>query len=276
MGTLAIQNDILKEIMLEILQQFAQFCEKWKLRYYLACGTLLGSVRHKGYIPWDNDVDVWMPRPDYEKLIKILKKEKINSNIECLDYREVRTFPFLKLIDNRTVLKEHFLVTEKTLGVYIDIFPLDGLPDSLREQKKILNKVRFYYKLYAFANYRFNTGSNFIIKIIKNICYPFSRLVSSYRVCDKLDKLCKNYEYDKSRYVGNIVWGEGERDVFLKEYFNVSYGMFENMEFRIPGGYDQILKQRYGEYMVLPPESKRVIHQFDAAWKSKEGLKDDR
>ena len=212
--------DEARELELNLLIKFAEFCEQENLRYYLAYGTLIGAIRHKGFIPWDNDVDVVMPRTDYDRFLERGQECPIEDYIQALDYHKVRTFPFIKLIDNRTRLKEHFLVTEENLGIYIDIFPLDGFPDSREQQLKLFKKAAFYWKLYAFANYRFNTGANIGKRIIKILLYPFSRMVSSYKVCEKLNDLCKEYDYDSSQTVGNIVYGVDERELMPREYFH--------------------------------------------------------
>ena len=262
-----IDFDEARRLELNLLVKFAEFCEKENLRYYLAYGTLIGAVRHKGFIPWDNDIDVVMPRPDYSRFLKKVQECPIDDYIEALDYHKVRTFPFIKLIDNRTRMKEHFLVTEENLGIYIDIFPLDGLPNERKIRRKLFRKAAFLMKLYAFANYRFNTGANARKKLIKNLLYPFSRLVPSYKICEKLDDLCKAYDYDNSSTVAEIIWGVGERETISKECFQSAYGEFEGYAFCIPQGFDQFLKQCYGEYMELPPEEERMTHRFEAEWK---------
>lgn len=262
-----IQDSEAKEIMLSILIKFAEYCEKYNLRYVLGAGTLLGAIRHKGYIPWDNDIDVWMPRPDYEKFIFLTKQNPVSENINCLDFHEVRTFPFIKLADKRTVLKENYLRTEQFLGIYIDIFPLDGISSNKKEQKKILKKVKIYNLLFNFANYRFNTGSSLKIKILKNILYPFSKLISNKWVCLHYNNLCKNYNYDDCEFCAVIVWGIGEKTIFKRKYFDISYAEFEKSKFKVPKYYDEVLKIQYGNYMKLPPENERIAHSYIAYWK---------
>lgn len=265
-----IDFDEARELELNLLVKFADFCERENFRYYLAYGTLIGAIRHKGFIPWDNDVDVVMPRTDYTRFMKKVQESPIDNYIEVLDYHKMRTFPFAKVIDNRTKLKEHFLVTEENLGIYIDVFPLDGFPDSKKEQYRLFKKAAFYYKLYAFANYRFNTGANRWKKLIKNLLYPFSRVVSSRWVCRKLNNLCKEYGYDHSNMVGDIVWGFDEREIVSRDCFCTAYGEFEGHQFHIPAGFDCYLTQCYGEYMKLPPEEERLPHHFEAEWKNGE------
>lgn len=262
-----IQESEAKVLMLDLLHKFSVYCEKNHLRYYLAAGTLLGAIRHQGYIPWDNDIDVWMPRPDYERFLKNIKTDKVDSYIEYLHYQEIRTFPFAKLIDGRTILKEHFLVTEDSLGIYIDIFPLDGLPTETHKRTRIERQAVIYKKLYAFANYRFGTGATLMKKTVKVLLYPFSRLVSNEWVCRRLNHLCEGYDYDECQWVGTVVWGPGEKDFFQKEWFAAGKAMFEGHEFTIPGGYDALLKKKYGDYMALPPEGERSVHFYEARWK---------
>ena len=222
-----IDNDRAKKIMLNLLIKFAKYCNKYEFRYFLAYGTLLGAIRHNGYIPWDNDIDIWMPRPDYNNLIRNTKIHPISEEISCLDYNEVKTFPFLKVIDNRTSLKEYFLVTEKNLGLYIDVFPLDGLPDDKKKRHKIISRSVQLNSLFAFANYRFNTGSSKKRRLIKNVLYPVSRIISSKFVCYALNNLCANYIYDECSYVGSVLWGYYYKEQLLREWFTPSIGVFE-------------------------------------------------
>ena len=267
MNCRSIGNEEAKELMLSLLLKFAGYCQEHNLRYFLAYGTLLGAVRHKGYIPWDNDIDVWMPRPDYERFRVMAASDPVSPEMSCLDYHETRTFPFLKAIDNRTALREHFLVTEENLGLYIDIFPLDGLPDDDRKIRKILSKSETYNKLFALANYRFNTGSSKVIRFMKNIFYPILRLLSNRWICERINRLCEDYNFDKSFYVGNIVWGYPSKERLQKAWFEPTEGIFEHHNFVIPKGYDSILRTYYGDYMRIPPKEKRVTHYYDVNWK---------
>lgn len=262
-----IDNDCAKEIMLDILSSIAKYCDTNNFRYYLAYGTLIGAIRHKGFIPWDNDIDIWMPRPDYNKLREMVKDNPINENILCLDYRNERTFPFLKASDKRTRLKEHFLVTENNLGLYVDILPLDGLPDDNVARKKIYSEVEKYKRLFSLANYRFNTGSSRKMKLFKNLFYPISRLMSSKKICTKIDTLCSEYEYDKSQYVGNVVWGYTQKEALRREWFKESECLFEGKYYKIPHNYDEVLRTYYGDYMKLPSEDKRIVHYYNVSWK---------
>ena len=126
----------IKSIELEILKEFNAFCQKNNLRYNLAGGTLLGAIRHKGFIPWDDDIDVCMPRPDFCRLISEYKGE--DSKLKLV-YRGIDGYdaPFAKIIRTDTFVKNRFSSRETDKHLWIDIFPVDGLPENIEEVKKI-------------------------------------------------------------------------------------------------------------------------------------------
>lgn len=262
-----IDNETAKIIMVNMLSAFDDYCSEHNLTYFLAYGTLLGAIRHNGFIPWDNDIDVWMPRPDYDLLRELTEKQSIAEDLYILDWRKERTFPFAKLINNKTILREHFLVTENNLGLYIDIFPLDGLPNDDETIHDLQAKSCRLNRIYSFANYRFGTGKNIHMKLLKLVLFPISRIVSSKKICQKLDELCKEFNFDKSIYVGSLTWGYGFKEKINKGCFEPIKWEFENKEYYIPKGYDEILRNYYGDYLTLPPEEKRIIHYYDASWK---------
>ena len=130
----------LQKIELEILKYIDKVCKENNLTYFLAYGTLIGAIRHKGFIPWDDDVDIQMPRDDYNKLCDILKEE--NGRYKLLDHKEGLgyIYPFAKVIDSNTRLIETGLTETVNMGVYIDIFPIDGTPNDFKKRKKYLKK----------------------------------------------------------------------------------------------------------------------------------------
>ena len=143
----------LKRIQLDLLQKTADFCEQNGLRYFLCGGTLIGAVRHKGYIPWDDDIDIAMPRPDYDRFINTFNKQENYYQVVSRENNHAYSYAFAKVYDNRTILQElHY--KGSTFGVYIDILPADGVKDASQIRKimwlhKILNtKNANYYKNY--------------------------------------------------------------------------------------------------------------------------------
>lgn len=253
-----IQFEEMKKIELNILIYFTEVCEENNLRYYLGGGTLLGAVRHKGFIPWDDDIDVMMPRPDFQKLLSLSINNE-NYNIikpESVGYY----YNFAKLVDTRTILEEKGIKRIDGLGVYIDIFPLDGMPetpDARKKRFKELNSIRkrinntcllkpkFHRNPFAYLNACRIYNSN------KNI--DLSSLQKKY-----LDSALKN-SFDDSEFVFAAGGAYGDRDIFPGKWFEKEIELqFENLSVKAFNGYDFYLTQLYGDYMTLPPEDKRV------------------
>ncbi len=253
-----IQFEEMKKIELNILIYFTEVCEENNLRYYLGGGTLLGAVRHKGFIPWDDDIDVMMPRPDFQKLLSL----SINNE----NYNIIKPgtagyyYNFAKLVDTRTILEEKGIKLIDGLGVYIDIFPLDGMPetpDARKKRFKELNSIRkrinntcllkpkFHRNPFAYLNACRIYNSN------KNI--DLSSLQKKY-----LDSALKN-SFDDSEFVFAAGGAYGARDIFPGKWFEKEIELqFENLSVKAFNGYDFYLTQLYGDYMTLPPEDKRV------------------
>lgn len=253
-----IQFEEMKKIELNILIYFTEVCEENNLRYYLGGGTLLGAVRHKGFIPWDDDIDVMMPRPDFQKLLSL----SINNE----NYNIIKPgtagyyYNFAKLVDTRTILEEKGIKRIDGLGVYIDIFPLDGMPetpDARKKRFKELNSIRkrinntcllkpkFHRNPFAYLNACRIYNSN------KNI--DLSSLQKKY-----LDSALKN-SFDDSEFVFAAGGAYGVRDIFPGKWFEKEIELqFENLSVKAFNGYDFYLTQLYGDYVTLPPEDKRV------------------
>lgn len=253
-----IQFEEMKKIELNILIYFTEVCEENNLRYYLGGGTLLGAVRHKGFIPWDDDIDVMMPRPDFQKLLSL----SINNE----NYNIIKPgtagyyYNFAKLVDTRTILEEKGIKRIDGLGVYIDIFPLDGMPETPDDRKKrfkelnsirkrinntCLLKPKFHRNPFAYLNACRIYNSN------KNI--DLSSLQKKY-----LDSALKN-SFDDSEFVFAAGGVYGARDIFPGKWFEKEIELqFENLSVKAFNGYDFYLTQLYGDYMTLPPEDKRV------------------
>lgn len=262
-----------------ILLELDRICQEHGLVYYLAYGTLLGAVRHGGFIPWDDDVDVWMPRPDYDKLIALFHEETKGTRVPY--YRLVAPMDrdsrhsFVKIIDIRTVKREtNFDYVTGELGVDIDVFPLDGQPESEQEYKEWFDRLQKYYWR-ADLPVRLRQEKprrQWILRVIRCLGGRKGSLgvwIKRY-YSRKALKLHQAYDYETSRYIGMAEMCFGcEQDRFAATMFERTTELeFEGHRFPAPAGYDAILRQLYGAYKELPPKEEQRGHQLDAVyWK---------
>ena len=261
-----LQTDDIKKIELNILMFFDNFCRKNDLKYYLSGGTLLGAIRHKGFIPWDDDIDVCMPRNDYEKLIQIFPEEYENRYILKSIQRENFVFPFVKLIDKNTKIFSKYNNSCVDSNLWIDILPVDGLPKDNEELRRLYKSVDFYRKLLMLNFANIGQGSTKLKRFLKPIAIFFAKIIGVDRCLTKMEKIAKTYDYDKSDYVGAITWGlygMGER-MKKSEFEKTIYVDFEEHKFPTFSCWDSYLKGLYGNYMKLPPVEKRKTHDIEA------------
>lgn len=248
-----------KKIQLSILEEFSTFCETNNLNYYLAYGTLIGCIRHKGFIPWDDDIDVEMPRDDYNRFIK----EYIPSDssiFEMIDpYNKKARHPYVKLTDKRTVKIENGIdYSNGNIGIDIDIFPLDGQPLKEKNFQRWKKKLIRIYYLHFLCILDLRTDS-----LKKKLIVPFLRLIlKKNKILKFAQKLHEKYPYNSSEYVGvveSVYVDEGDR-IEKEVYSSYEYKEFEGKKFRVPLGYHSILTNIYGNYMKIPPVEKRFTH----------------
>ena len=258
----------LQDIELKILEYVHNVCEKQRYSYYLAYGTLIGAIRHKGFIPWDDDIDIVMPRGDYEKLQSYLLKNK-DENFEVMTYLNNKNYvyPFMKVIDKRTYLVEEDVRLEQNMGVYIDIFPLDGH----EEDKEFRNKMTQLIKKRQLSCYTFKgiiNKNSLINTLIRYICIYLFYFSSTNRYIKKIDELAKSRKISESKYIDYIVLKDIKSPNIKREWYNESIDVeFSGKSFKAPKNYHEILMADYGNYMQLPPEEQRVTHHSFKAWK---------
>lgn len=250
-----LTNEEIKKIGLEILINVTDFCEKNSILYFLSCGTLLGCIRHKGFIPWDDDVDIMMPRPDYNKFLELYKDEKYGL-LKPSDGR----YYYAKVYDKNTIKIEKMIDYKKYdyLGVDIDIFPLDGIVNDQKEIDRIMNKSKKLELLLRLSNqpifYRKNP-----IKCVNRI---LPRIIGSKNLVKMIEKNAQTYRYEDSDYVTRIRnTPNGFAGALLKDkYIPPIKKEFEGHMFNVPNDYDLWLTTFFGDYMSLPPEEKRNSH----------------
>ena len=263
-----------KKVMLDILVEFAKFCDEHNLMYYLDAGTLIGAVRHKGYIPWDDDIDLNMPQIDYDKFVDMMRQQSGMLNDHLLvEFPETTIYPFLKISDTRTILVEFPDRNPMEVGVYIDIFPKYGVKDKswcsklLCKTSEICTNFHWFnrYSIYAWAR----PGHNILQKAIawvgrhtvKNCQLPL-RIQSVI-----MHRYARRHPLETCQYVTTLTNGEFHKLAPRECFDGFQWLEFEGLQFKGPKDYDTYLHCLYkGDYMQLPPEDKRHHHQTEVYW----------
>ena len=261
---------------LNVVKKLDEICEKLNLRYFLTYGTLLGAVRHKGFIPWDDDVDVMMPRPDYEKLVAYL----ISHEKECMPYKLMHyktnkdyIYPISRLVDTRYWI-DYQDAKDYGLGLFVDIYPLDGCGNTAEEAAQLMKRGRWDIKLISLAGldkFSRSVSGGFLRSVGKFAGYCYAKFRGTQYFAAKLDAIGKACSYDESSYVNLTIWDTSVKP-FKKELFaSVERMQFEDAMLCVPSRYDEILTQCYGDYMKLPPEDQQVAHHYYTAYLKEEG-----
>ena len=267
-GSEILLNEV-KVIQMDVLQAIDEFCSKHDIKYSLACGSLLGAIRHKGYIPWDDDIDIYVPREDYKRLMAEFPEEyKGRYKIASLERDSHWERPYAKAYDNKTLLKENVLMGND-VGVNIDVYPVDEVPDSEAEWKKYNRKRRFLQLLFWMKYVPVSQGRTRTKRIIIFLFQKCTFFISKREWALQLDRLAqKNNGLGFHRYF-ECCQGLLQNKPFPKTLFeDLTSIPFEDRVFKSFSHFDIYLKNGYGDYMKLPSVEKRVSnHDFKAYWK---------
>ena len=259
---------------LEILKCIDSFCVKNGLNYSLAYGTLIGAVRHKGYIPWDDDIDIMMPRKDYERFIYSFNGTFNHLSVLSPEIDSDYYAPYANVYDNRTLLTEGINGHRGfQIGIKIDIFPIDYVSgDKETYFKDMYHVERINYIMYLKRMTLDGCFRKDFKKTIK-VClckFLFSFLPYSF-LQNEIKKVVRRHSISSSEYVDNVVYNIYSKKctsfhkTVLGNYIRIP---FEGVEFNVIKDYDSVLRRIYGDYMQLPPLEKRVAHHdFKAYWK---------
>lgn len=256
-------NDMQNKL-LEMLKWFDNFCRQNELMYYAIGGTLLGAMRHKGFIPWDDDIDIGMPRNDYERLSVLALKQQsefkyIFETVNSPD--ENYCYTYTKLYDTTTTLIEN-VKSKLVRGIYLDVFPIDGLgngsnPDMIHFKKIIFMKNLFVTRV---------TGLREGRSAIKNAAVRISRLLpdsfpDTKELRIKIDQMCKKYNLEHSQWAGNLLGIRGKREIVPVSYFGEPKECrFEDIMIFCVEEADSYLTSVYGDWRKLPPIEKQESH----------------
>lgn len=257
-----INQEQYKKKVIDVLIEFHNFCENEGLTYFLGFGTLLGAIRHKGFIPWDDDIDIFMPRPDYEIFLDNYKSEdfKIASP---RDKHPLYTFSKLYKTDTMKVEEGFAYKKQKPFGIDIDIFPIDGTDknDHLINCKKI----KKYNFLFQIINQNIKRNS-----FIKTIISLIIHCLRGKKLCNKIEKIKKRYNYNNCEYVTiffDFFDQKPINSIIPKSIFEKSIDVeFEGHMYNAPIGYDELLTTIYGDYMTPPPIDKRESNHINRVY----------
>ena len=258
----------IQQMELGIMEYIHEVCQKIGVKYFLAYGSLIGAVRHKGFISWDDDMDICMLRDDYEKLQDYLIANP-DERYEVMSYKNNinYVYPFMKVQDNQTYLVEEDVRIDSNMGIYVDVFPVDGYEDDQAfkdKMTKIIKKRQL--SCYTFKGIT-NTKSlvNSIIRYISVIIFYFT---NTNKYVSQIDELAKSRKVEDYELVDYVVYKDMNKPVWKREWLEqVEAGSFEGKEFMIPKHYHEILTSDYGNYMQLPPVEQRVSHHDFKLWK---------
>lgn len=255
-----------KAAILDILKSIIRICNDQGLRYYLAYGSLIGVLRHQGFIPWDDDLDIWMPRPDYNKLLQYFDDPMNNTgSLVALHTTDHRLLPFLLTRISDTRYKEigEYGSVVPEMGTFIDVYPLDGLQGNQEEALKDNKKTYSITLKYLGAANLPSRSPSVLKKCLKNFLATMlkSPLFYWHELCDRSTV----EEYENAEYVSCKIWNDAQSCKVVDrkdDYGEGKMASFEGLQVRIPDNADAVLRRIYGDYMQLPPESERVGHHF--------------
>ena len=254
-----------RQAMIQMLEAFADCCESNGIRYWLDGGTLIGAARHKGFIPWDDDIDVMIPRSDVIKLKKITNGKIGDYMLIDPDDRENLFSEHWRLYNNQYVV--HSLQSGLYRPLWIDILPMVGFPDSQQDVIKLFRKLRILRSLQQSSAGNLWHGSSTAAKILHIVSRPVASMIGYDRIYNKIESLKNVYDFDEKEYVGNMcsAVAEWRGKVRREDYTKPRQLEFEGRMYSVPGNYIEYLEPLYGKNCTteLPPPKKRVTNHSE-------------
>ena len=256
-------------VIIDVLSVFIRICEAQGLRYFCAGGTAIGAVRHQGMIPWDDDIDVFMPRPDYDRFLR-LAAQSMPEGYEVLSPYATKDYPmyFAKMCNTRTTLLENERIP-CVFGLYIDIFPLDGACDDVetcyrekRRFKRLMNKLEAVSTHNSFGEYvglltKRPEWGRFAVKTVAFCCRSWLRRW----LLKQMDSIAYGHDYAQSSRVVTYSGAYQRQEIYPKAWLETPQMFaFEGLMVNLPHDYDAYLRHFFGDYMTLPPVEQRASH----------------
>ncbi len=254
-------------MQVDILQEFHRFCTQNDIAYFIGGGTLLGAIRHRGYIPWDDDIDIAMFRPEYERFLKSYNAPGKDHKVYSIGSCPWWPFPYAKLsYEKSRMIETNVNFGSHEIGVNIDVFPIDNCPGSLDAQKRLIRRIRWRRTVIDLKSPVISGKRNFFLNLILLVSKGLFRFVSPYRMSRKIDAIARELNGGDTSHCGVIVWGHYLGEIVPRQALSGTVGVeFEGSRYSAPSGYHQWLTSIYGDYMTLPPKEKQVTHHdFEA------------
>lgn len=259
----------IKQIELNVLKNFDLFCREHNIQYMLSNGTLLGAIKYNGFIPWDDDIDVFVPRKDYDRLVRDFSNSD-KYELLCNERNKSYVFPFAKLSDKTTLIANQTTLSDYHCGVHIDIFPLDYWHEDINIAKKQANKIQALCHNLGMSIARLSKGRTFLRTCFKTVWILYARLKGYKRISNRLTKETRIALNNAGKNTcGCVVWPiYGEKEIHPTSVFSgVTMVEFEGEMFPAPIGYDTYLRNLYGDYVLDPPLDKQKSHHKFLAYK---------
>lgn len=262
----------IKKYELDMLLELKRVCDENNITFYLAYGTLLGAIRHGGFIPWDDDIDIIMSRPNYNKLIELNRKYALFNKPYKMICGEDDTLylPYMKIVNTSTNVVEKYLNNKADQSLWVDVFPIDGISKDGNEIERILKKGNFYRRLLFWNYVRLDyKDTSLLRRVAKVFAFMCARCVGAKRCRQKIFKLAAKTPYESAEYVLNVAAGEPRsrtvhgQAIPKSEFEKSTKVSFEGYSFDAINNYDAYLKFYYGDYMTLPPKEKQIGHNMD-------------
>ena len=262
-------NDTQRYI-LHVLREVTRVLEELNIPYFMQGGTMLGAIRHNGFIPWDDDVDLGIPRADYDRLLKEVSA-RLPENLELRTYDDETDhhYYFARIVDKRYQIRRMGSIEERLENIWVDLFPLDGMPNGCisrqwHKLRLLMTRLKFHLSCFEKVNIK-RPGRPLVERIIIRVAMitRVGKWWNTRKQLDKMDRLLKKYPPEKSEYLVNFT---GQTSFKFNEMFKKEiYGQgkeypFEDMVLVGPEQYDPYLKSLYGDYMTPPREEDRNAH----------------
>ena len=253
-----------KKIELDILDFIDSFCKEHGINYCINYGTLIGAIRHKGFIPWDDDIDLSMTRENYERFIQLFSEKQSRYQMLSLETDDQYFNNFIKIVDPTTKIIDTRNTKTYDSGVFIDIFPMDTFNDT--------KVVDICYKLESFKLLSFSKHKNIVYgdsklkDLIRTLFWLLLRPVSPRFFANQIEKQIQKYRVENGKYIAFIPSKAKEKEIFPRDMFDeLIETPFEHLVLPAPKRFDVVLKQFYDDYMTVPPKEKQIyIHEFEA------------